>query len=344
MRSTTGAGGGAATAGGRAASAPTSFDSASSRAASSSRRLSQRRLVLDQLLAEPDPFAAAAMGDGAGLGVEADEAVVARLDGIATARLDLVARRGPGQNEGGENDRTTAHCAALPMTTWAPNPFSTNLPFDSACPAGTAPIRSDKGEARMATIYKICPETLWREAEAAGVIHGSPVDLQRRLYPLLDRRAGGRDGEATFCRRGRPCSRRRRRGRSGRAPLRAVARRGALPASLRSLAPAVHLGQPFAARADGRHRFPIFRHDPPLRAAPGRFSSRLEPEPAHRPGARRARGGLSTRAPGADPRLRRRVLGLDFPNPLGLAAGFDKNAAVPTRCSGSASASSRSAP
>jgi uncharacterized protein (DUF952 family) len=31
--------------------------------------------------------------------------------------------------------------------------------------------------APMATIYKICPASLWREAEAAGVFRGSPVDL-----------------------------------------------------------------------------------------------------------------------------------------------------------------------
>jgi uncharacterized protein (DUF952 family) len=29
----------------------------------------------------------------------------------------------------------------------------------------------------MAIIYKICPADLWREAEAAGVFRGSPVDL-----------------------------------------------------------------------------------------------------------------------------------------------------------------------
>ena len=28
----------------------------------------------------------------------------------------------------------------------------------------------------MATIYKICPADLWREAERTGVFHGSPVD------------------------------------------------------------------------------------------------------------------------------------------------------------------------
>lgn len=39
---------------------------------------------------------------------------------------------------------------------------------------------------------------------------------------------------------------------------------------------------------------------------------------------------LSSRSGGADARLRRTVGGIDFPNPIGLAAGFDKNAvAVP---------------
>ncbi|HEX2552996.1 MAG TPA: DUF952 domain-containing protein [Microvirga sp.] len=30
----------------------------------------------------------------------------------------------------------------------------------------------------MPLVYKICPEALWREAEAAGVFRGAPVDLQ----------------------------------------------------------------------------------------------------------------------------------------------------------------------
>jgi uncharacterized protein (DUF952 family) len=29
----------------------------------------------------------------------------------------------------------------------------------------------------MATIYKICPEPLWQEAEAAGFFRGAPIDL-----------------------------------------------------------------------------------------------------------------------------------------------------------------------
>ena len=30
----------------------------------------------------------------------------------------------------------------------------------------------------MFIVYKICPESLWREAERAGVFRGSPVDLK----------------------------------------------------------------------------------------------------------------------------------------------------------------------
>ena len=54
----------------------------------------------------------------------------------------------------------------------------------------------------------------------------------------------------------------------------------------------------------------------------------LEPERAHRlaiAGARRVRA----RPPAADPRLSLDKLGLHFPNPIGLAAGFDKNGEVP---------------
>src|SRR6266700_34696 len=62
---------------------------------------------------------------------------------------------------------------------------------------------------------------------------------------------------------------------------------------------------------------------------------RLDPEYAHRitmslfsplmrvPGVRRLTGALFQVD---DPRLRVRRFGLEFPNPVGLAAGFDKNA------------------
>ncbi len=58
--------------------------------------------------------------------------------------------------------------------------------------------------------------------------------------------------------------------------------------------------------------------------------ARLEPEAAHRLTLRALQWGL-VRAPpeDPDPRLASRLFGLDFPNPIGLAAGADKNAEAP---------------
>jgi dihydroorotate dehydrogenase len=58
--------------------------------------------------------------------------------------------------------------------------------------------------------------------------------------------------------------------------------------------------------------------------------AKLEPETAHRLTIRSLQWGL-VRAPvgSPDPRLAIRLFGLDFPNPLGLAAGADKNAEAP---------------
>ena len=54
----------------------------------------------------------------------------------------------------------------------------------------------------------------------------------------------------------------------------------------------------------------------------------LPPEPAHKLTVELAArfSAFLLPAPKDDPRLAMRVLGLDFPNPLGIAAGFDKNA------------------
>jgi dihydroorotate dehydrogenase len=58
--------------------------------------------------------------------------------------------------------------------------------------------------------------------------------------------------------------------------------------------------------------------------------ARLEPEAAHRLTIKALQWGL-VRAPleNPDPRLAIRLFGLDFPNPIGLAAGADKNAEAP---------------
>ena len=54
---------------------------------------------------------------------------------------------------------------------------------------------------------------------------------------------------------------------------------------------------------------------------------RLDPETAHRAALRALRAGLAGRtSPDRHPSLRTEAFGLSFPNPIGLAAGFDKDA------------------
>ena len=55
----------------------------------------------------------------------------------------------------------------------------------------------------------------------------------------------------------------------------------------------------------------------------------LPAETAHRAAINALKIAPPARTPSSDPRLAVEVLGLRFPNPLGLAAGFDKNAEVP---------------
>ncbi len=56
----------------------------------------------------------------------------------------------------------------------------------------------------------------------------------------------------------------------------------------------------------------------------------LEPEAAHRAALGALNVAFAAGAPPAPrPRLQQRVFGLDFPHPIGVAAGFDKNAVAP---------------
>jgi dihydroorotate dehydrogenase len=57
--------------------------------------------------------------------------------------------------------------------------------------------------------------------------------------------------------------------------------------------------------------------------------NRLPAETAHRAAINALKIAPPSRMPAADPRLAVEILGLRFSNPLGLAAGFDKNAEVP---------------
>lgn len=56
---------------------------------------------------------------------------------------------------------------------------------------------------------------------------------------------------------------------------------------------------------------------------------RMDAETAHGLTIQMLKTGLAGATPAASPALRQTVMGLDFPNPVGLAAGFDKNAEVP---------------
>ena len=56
----------------------------------------------------------------------------------------------------------------------------------------------------------------------------------------------------------------------------------------------------------------------------------FDPERAHELAVKTIELGIYPRAGAADdPRLAQQLFGLDFPNPIGMAAGFDKNARVP---------------
>jgi dihydroorotate dehydrogenase len=55
---------------------------------------------------------------------------------------------------------------------------------------------------------------------------------------------------------------------------------------------------------------------------------RLDPERAHRLAIAALKAAPLPRPPATDPRLEVRVFGVDFPSPVGLAAGFDKNGEV----------------
>src|SRR3712207_9531825 len=58
-----------------------------------------------------------------------------------------------------------------------------------------------------------------------------------------------------------------------------------------------------------------------------RALQRMDPEAAHGLALKALQAGLGpTGGPVTSPRLRTRLMGLDLPNPVGVAAGFDKNA------------------
>src|SRR5262245_25646917 len=155
---------------------------------------------------------------------------------------------------------------------------------------------------------------------------------RRRLYPLFHRHPGRGDSEAALFRPGgsafggggggsaRPA-----------AALRAFAGRRAVSAPLRfAAARGGAVGQAAAAaqrrqpRLSGARRVinALARLAQPLLAW-------LDAETAHRLTVNAMAWSPAFAPPADDPRLSVNVLGVRFPNPIGLAAGFDKNAEVP---------------
>lgn len=66
-----------------------------------------------------------------------------------------------------------------------------------------------------------------------------------------------------------------------------------------------------------------------LHALGARAARLLPPEAAHEATLRALEAGLGPRSGTDDPILRTHIAGLDIPNPVGIAAGFDKDARVP---------------
>src|SRR6056297_2567135 len=151
---------------------------------------------------------------------------------------------------------------------------------------------------------------------------------RRWLCAFLDRRSGCRDRCQTFRGRGRADAFGRRNRPSGRGPeMGAVARWRALPASLPRIAsvgcglgPALAVGG-WRASVPGRSGMTMLE-----RLGLG-LLHRFDPEAAHGLALRALRMGLTPSAgPVTSARLRTDLAGLRLPNPVGLAAGFDKNA------------------
>src|SRR5829696_9487263 len=154
---------------------------------------------------------------------------------------------------------------------------------------------------------------------------------RRRLHPFLNRRAGRRDRRQALLRAGRS---RPRRGRGGgarrRLALRAVPRRGAVPASLRAAAAVGGaLGEALAARPGWAPPLPGAGMIPGLFPLARPLLHALDAETAHQLTIKALALAPHGAAPADDPRLEVAAFGRRFPNPVGLAAGFDKQCEVP---------------
>ncbi len=182
----------------------------------------------------------------------------------------------------------------------------------------------------MPLIYKIVPAKLWRDAEAKGVFEGSPVDLADGFIHFSTAAQARETAAKHF---------------AGQEDLLFVAidpaklgealhyepsRGGALFPHLYAALPmsAVLWVKPLPLGENGH----VFPDEIPViefsMLSPGRFFCKLDPETAHRLTIKALSLLPPRAAPPDDPRLAVSAFGLDFPNPLGLAAGFDKHGEV----------------
>ena len=182
-----------------------------------------------------------------------------------------------------------------------------------------------------ATIYKICPAALWREAERAGAFTGAPVDLADGFIHFSTAAQVAGDRGAAFRRQADLVLVAVDAAALGAALRYEPSRGGALFPHLYGTLPlsAVRWVKPLPLGADGPRvsgaRAVIGLFD--RLAAP--LLRTLDPEAAHALALNALKLAPLPRAAPDDEKLRVQAFGLTFPNPVGLAAGFDKNAEVP---------------
>ena len=184
----------------------------------------------------------------------------------------------------------------------------------------------------MSTIYKIVPRSLWQSAETAGTFHGAPVDHEdgfihfstaAQLAETAARHFKDQDDLLLVAVRGEDLG----------AALRYEPSRGG------DLFPHLYGPLPLAVvlRVDPHAARPRRCADRSGRAlmvswygAGRHLLFKLDPELAHRLSIVALRSGLAPacRVP-QDPRLTVEAAGMRFDHPIGMAAGYDKNAEVP---------------
>ena len=183
----------------------------------------------------------------------------------------------------------------------------------------------------MTLIFKIAGAAEWRDAEAAGVFTGAAVDRADGYIHFSTAPQAAETAAKWF---------------AGRDDLvLAAVEAEALGPALRwetarggALFPHLY-GRCRSRRFAGRGRCrsaptgatssEVSRDDAGARRAGAAASAKLEPETAHRAAIAALRLAPSGGRRRDDPRLAVAAFGLAFANPLGMAAGFDKNAEVP---------------